>query len=241
MKYIYLAVTFLIILFIFSAAKERKILHKISQTGDCSEKKEYSLTVMNSFKEEMINQLIKHDKEMRKALLLHEGKSEIETGRYIASLEHEYMREYEKFLRYCDRSSDQCKIKTTVQYKDTFLKEYSIPNNVESIIQYKFDDESKKFFNSIRYVGNINIGNQKIWNDESIPIFLNSKPNKQLNNWKVVGYVFSSTGPYICDCLRCDYLRKRWFMYEKLDKKIAENKTIKVNNFVIEKNQITKR
>lgn len=223
-------------IFIFIVLKQQQALHQQSLSGDCIDQTKYSVDFLNEKKEQMIQSLIEHDKEMRKASILQKGGNESDANLYVASFEEKYLHEKEKFFLYCKNASSQCEINTTAIYPDGFWKKYSMPTEVKTTIKYIYDDESKKFFNDIKYVGNIDTGNQIIWNNEDVPIFLENKSISQLNRWDMVGSTFSATGPYICDCgyVRCDYLQSQWFIWRKTDDITSPNKIIKIKQFAVQ-------
>jgi len=111
--------------------------------------------------EGLMNDIIKHDKKARRALMQQQGKSEADINQTLKNLEPQYQKEKEKMQKYCylDFDKEPYFRKRSMRVKPSKYCEIGNGNNsgdsgyVSYHFIYNFDKESLKFFNTKRVVG----------------------------------------------------------------------------------------
>ncbi len=231
---------FIYILIIFILVNIASYVHKkpyhYSLNGDCSNKGEYSVSILKYQKKLLINEIIRHDKKMRKAIIIADGKSEIEAVKYIKKLDNTYRKEQKKFYHYCENNNVKyCKVLISVNYGGILNRIFLTPKEIGSTIKYTFDENSKKFFNSVQYIGNVRNKKSHFYYSDSENKIYHQSNNKNNMLWKFVGYKITQSGDYICTAfLNYDLFKKRYFIWEKSNEILAPQKKIQiVNQFAI--------
>jgi len=114
--------------------------------------------------EGLMNDIIKQDKNARRALMIKQGKNEADINTTLKSLEPQYQKEKEKMQKYCylDFDKEPYFQKKSMEAKPSVYCEIGNANNggndwlfpeISFDIKYNFDKESFKFFNTKRVVG----------------------------------------------------------------------------------------
>jgi len=109
--------------------------------------------------EGLMNDIIKHDKKARKALMIKQGKSQADINQTLKSLEPQYQKEKEKMQKYCYLDFDKKPYfqKKSMEVKPSDYCVIGTGNNVRDEgyggfdLKYNFDKESFKFFNQVPY------------------------------------------------------------------------------------------